>query len=672
MKKRINFVISIILSLIIFSSYITFPNTIFAQENVQETDTKIFINDVRLQTKAYMMNDRILVPLRKITETLGSSVEWDGDTQMITVKRGLQTAIFRINDNNVYSREKQVLDTHSVLYEDTTLIPLRAIAEIFGATVLWDGDSNSVYINCDIPDTKETVDDFMNYGFRRFNYYSETFMDNHADGSGFNSAVWGTALSSLSEWSGRGLKAMVNFFNGEGFDTEYEKDMYKKVISQVLSELNGDYAADQFPETFKTMIKGAKEASSFSIDEAYTALEKAGRQEGLSSAEISSRKKDLDIFSDTLSKVGKTIKWSQFTMDEIAFIMGDYTENIHMLTVLQDALSDDKNNETLKEAVFELKTEYANTYLKTLVDIKDEIIEYGAGAIIGSASSLYSIVSFSIEFGASITGWKDYSDNVMDAATLTTVVSALNWELDEMANDIYDVRTKTIKSNVKEKQWADYVDLFNLTKAAVKEQYICMYNVTSNEMEKKYLQDQMDTLDGITISNELPNGYYEAVSIKENDLAPELSEKEGIRYKAGTWAETNDSITVIYYFDRKQDLFEQPYFLYNGEGVDLKVEWMGFYGQDDDLVHLFRGNPKMRIVYGDDGNGILETDERITNGQEIDFSDYGLSKDVKIWGWALIFDGFDILSKDEFESKYGKNFKMKAVENTIAYNYIYR
>lgn len=673
MKRKKKKLISIILSLTMSCGFIMLPNVSYAKDKVAETNTKIFLNNHQLQTTAYTMNGRTLVPLRKITEALGSSVEWDGDTKMITVQRGLQTAIFKIGDNNVYSREKEILDTHSVLYEDTTLIPLRAISEIFGAVVTWDGDSNSVYIDCNIPTADETIDDFVGFGFRRFNYYGETFMNNHADGSGFNSAVWGTSLGSLDKWAGRGLKAMVNFFSGKGFDTEYEKDMYKKVISQVLSELNGDYTADKFPESFENVIKGTKEVYSFSVDEACKALEKAGKQNGLSSADIKNRKEDLDIFSDALSKVGKTIKWSQFTVDEIAFIMADYTENVHMLTVLENVLSDDKNNKDLKSAVSELKMEYATKYIKTIVDLKDEIIGYGAGKIIGSASSLYSIVSFCIETGVSIIGWKDYSDNVMDAATLTTVVSALNWELDEMSEKIFDIHTKTIKKNVTEKQWSDYVELFKLTQAAVKEQYNCMYSVTTIEMEKRYLDDQMKVIDSLKISRDIPTDYYESFSIGETNRLSAVPSKTGMRYEQAFQSDNEDNTLLLYKFEKTStgSYKEQPYILYNGNGKDLRVEWIDeYYNKDKGLINIFVGNPKIHIIYGDDAHEILSPD-KITNGQEIDLSNYGIGKDVKILDWALVFDKVEMLSKAEYKSRYGKEFENPtSIGNTIAYNYL--
>lgn len=662
--------ISSILMLVILTGII--PVSALADNEIIKIDTKVYFNGEQIYTDVYNMNNRILVPLRAITEKMGSSVKWDEKTQMITVQRKLQSAVFKINDNNVYSRERQILDTQSVLYNGTTLIPLRAISEIFDSEVSWNGDSNTVNINCNIPTYEDTLDDFIWYGFRKFNYYGSTFMDIHADGSWLNTAVWGEALSNLGEWSGRSLKGMVNFLRGKGFDTEYEKDMYKKVISQVLSELNGDYTADKFPEAFKSAIKGTKGVYSFSVDEAFKALEKSGKQKGLSSTAIKNRKEDLDVFSKALSKVGKTIKWSQFTIDEIAFIMTDYTENVHMLTVLEDTLSDDKNNQNLKAAVSELKMEYATKYVKTIVDLKDELIEYGTGKIIGSASSLYSIVSFCIETGASVTGWKDYSNNVMDASTLTTVVSALEWELDEMTDKIFDKKNKKIKSGVTEEQWADFIELFKLTQAAVKEQYVCMANVTTQQMEIAYLQAQMEIIDSITVSEDISKSYYDVIKIGDVDNSSDI---KGIPYKSAHYlgkADGSNGYGMACSFIG--NIFEtQPYILYNGEGADLKVCYNEAYTCPDNdkglKVVRFIGKPKIRIVYGKEEK-VFESKYIIKSEQEIDFSEFGIPEGDEI-EWMLVFkETQEFKSIEEYKkTTNSSDIVIDDYYSCVAYNY---
>ena len=42
---------------------------------------------------------------------------------------------------------KKITATRTVLYNGYTMVPVRAVSEAFGASVNWDGDSRTVYIN---------------------------------------------------------------------------------------------------------------------------------------------------------------------------------------------------------------------------------------------------------------------------------------------------------------------------------------------------------------------------------------------------------------------------------------------------------------------------------------------------------------------------------------------
>ena len=92
-------------------------------------------------------NNRTLVPIRFIAEEMGSEVGWDGTRQLVTISQD-NTAIeltigerrARVNGNWKY------FDTSAVLHNDRTMVPLRFISETLGADVDWDGDTRTVYI----------------------------------------------------------------------------------------------------------------------------------------------------------------------------------------------------------------------------------------------------------------------------------------------------------------------------------------------------------------------------------------------------------------------------------------------------------------------------------------------------------------------------------------------
>ncbi len=94
-----------------------------------------------------IIDGRTLVPLRAIFEALGATVEWNGDTQTVTSKKGSTSVSLSIDSNAMYKNGKAVtLDVPAQLINDRTLVPARAVAEAFGCDVDWDSDTKTVTI----------------------------------------------------------------------------------------------------------------------------------------------------------------------------------------------------------------------------------------------------------------------------------------------------------------------------------------------------------------------------------------------------------------------------------------------------------------------------------------------------------------------------------------------
>lgn len=102
--------------------------------------------------------NRTLIPLRFVCASAGASVNWDGDTQTVTVTSGdnRNQAVVKIGSDEmiVYyypsvfelKSEVQKLDQAPVIMNDRTMIPVRAVLEAIGAKVDWDGSSKVINI----------------------------------------------------------------------------------------------------------------------------------------------------------------------------------------------------------------------------------------------------------------------------------------------------------------------------------------------------------------------------------------------------------------------------------------------------------------------------------------------------------------------------------------------
>ena len=90
----------------------------------------------------YTENDRTLVPLRFIGESLGASVSYDGSEGIdkIEIKYAQDTLNLTVGSDIMLKNGSEIkLDTAATITgDDRTFVPLRAIAEAFGKEVFWD------------------------------------------------------------------------------------------------------------------------------------------------------------------------------------------------------------------------------------------------------------------------------------------------------------------------------------------------------------------------------------------------------------------------------------------------------------------------------------------------------------------------------------------------------
>lgn len=102
---------------------------------------------IEFDVQPQLINDRTMVPLRKIFEAMGAYVDWYGDTQTVVATKDDKVVTAKINDNNLYiNDEVKTLDVPPMIIDGRTLVPARFVAESFGANVDWDGATQTVVI----------------------------------------------------------------------------------------------------------------------------------------------------------------------------------------------------------------------------------------------------------------------------------------------------------------------------------------------------------------------------------------------------------------------------------------------------------------------------------------------------------------------------------------------
>jgi len=102
----------------------------------QGTEIPVFIRGKKMQfdVPPRIVNGRTLVPLRKAAETLGSTVAWDAANRQVVLSRGTQVIVLGVGKSTATVDGQEVeLDEPAVIVNGRVLVPLRFVSEALGA-----------------------------------------------------------------------------------------------------------------------------------------------------------------------------------------------------------------------------------------------------------------------------------------------------------------------------------------------------------------------------------------------------------------------------------------------------------------------------------------------------------------------------------------------------------
>lgn len=155
---------------IIIASILIFSATAYAYPNFAQ-DINVTYNDVPIEfTDAFPFvdeNNRTMLPLRAVSETLGYDVEWDYNTSKASITytsiNGTKMKIIfqvGVTGGRVarYSGDHAITsflicDTRPVMIDNRVYVPLRALFEKTEKVVTWNGDTKTVAITDIDPET---------------------------------------------------------------------------------------------------------------------------------------------------------------------------------------------------------------------------------------------------------------------------------------------------------------------------------------------------------------------------------------------------------------------------------------------------------------------------------------------------------------------------------------
>lgn len=127
--------------------YFKIPNSFADIKNTKPITVYLNGTELYFDSEPTISNQRTMVPMRKIFESLGASVDWDNSTRTATASITDKKLNVTIGSDVAYVNGSKIqLEVAPFIQGGITLVPLRFVSENLGADVKWDGDLRRVII----------------------------------------------------------------------------------------------------------------------------------------------------------------------------------------------------------------------------------------------------------------------------------------------------------------------------------------------------------------------------------------------------------------------------------------------------------------------------------------------------------------------------------------------
>lgn len=140
MKTYRKLIVCLVVSLVLATNISVFAT---------ETPIKLFLNDspMSFDVPPLLIDQRVLVPFRALFEALGAEVIWDNEKQTAYASTANLLITMPLNKPYAGVNGLQIpLDVPAIMRDNRVLVPVRFVAETLGAKVNWVNATQSVYL----------------------------------------------------------------------------------------------------------------------------------------------------------------------------------------------------------------------------------------------------------------------------------------------------------------------------------------------------------------------------------------------------------------------------------------------------------------------------------------------------------------------------------------------
>lgn len=140
-----------------FMVMISFAVLFSSQAFADDSDLKCYLDGKQLHFNVSpILKDGVTyVPMRSIFEALGATIKWDNHAKSVSAVKGDINIFYLVKEGRVIVNAKE--NEHvlkGINFQNNTLVPLRFISEVLGSSVTWDEGAKSIYITSPVAEEK--------------------------------------------------------------------------------------------------------------------------------------------------------------------------------------------------------------------------------------------------------------------------------------------------------------------------------------------------------------------------------------------------------------------------------------------------------------------------------------------------------------------------------------
>jgi hypothetical protein len=203
---------------------------------LQDVKAMVRGNTYELQSAPVLVNGVTLVPLRFVGEALGANIGWNGDTRTVTLTTSAKTVILSINSKDaVVGKEPVTMEQPAIIMNDTTMVPLRFVAEQLGQTVTYNNQLQTITLTTDVSIATPVTE--------RKKLSTPTVDNLIPDPDGGKPIARATQVLSVVVDRNGNIYSLRNYANNDGYIvSKYEPEANRtSTVFQIDAKLNFEY-----------------------------------------------------------------------------------------------------------------------------------------------------------------------------------------------------------------------------------------------------------------------------------------------------------------------------------------------------------------------------------------------------------------------------------------------